>query len=77
MTEASIAGLLTKFIGMQKALAASATLLIRLCTLWFAVLLGGAVFFIYKNKLGGAHALEEVMDMAEESEEPGQEPSKV
>lgn len=62
LTEASIAALLTNILAMPKALAASATLLIRLCTLWFAVILGGAVLFIFNKQLGGAHALEEAIE---------------
>ncbi len=67
MTEASIAALLTNILAMPKALAASATLLIRFCTLWFAVILGGAILFIFNKQLGGVQALEETIDV-----EPGQ-----
>ncbi len=38
--EASIAGMLTLLVGMEASQAASATLLIRLATLWFGVFLG-------------------------------------
>ncbi len=60
LTEVSIAALLIKY--MPKAYAASATILIRLCTLWFAVILGGAVIFLFQEQLGGRKALDEVIE---------------
>lgn len=62
LTEASIAGLLTQVLHLSKAYAASATILIRLCTLWFAVLLGAAVILLFQKQLGGRQALEEVIE---------------
>jgi len=62
LTEASVAGLLVKVIHLPKAYAASATIIIRLCTLWFAVILGGAVIFLFQKQLGGRHALDEVIE---------------
>jgi len=66
LTEASITGLLIKIVGLSKAYAASATILIRLCTLWFAVLLGGAVFFLFQKQLGGSQAIEEALEAENE-----------
>lgn len=59
LTEVSIAVLLVEY--MPKAYAASATILIRLCTLWFAVLLGAAVIVLFQKQLGGRRALEELV----------------
>lgn len=60
LTEVSIAVLLVRY--MPKAYAASATILIRLCTLWFAVILGAAVIFLFQEQLGGRKALDEVIE---------------
>ena len=60
LTEITLAGLLLQFMG--EGFAASATLVIRLCTLWFAVLLGGVVFFCFRKTLGGAKALERAVE---------------
>ncbi len=43
-SEASIAGMLVLIVGLEPALAAAATLLIRLATLWFGVALGLATW---------------------------------
>jgi uncharacterized protein (TIRG00374 family) len=50
--EASIAGMLTLLGGMDPAIAASATLLIRLATLWFGVGLGLMVWGISPGLIG-------------------------
>lgn len=50
--EASIAGMLTLLAGIEPALAASATLLIRLATLWFSVLIGLSVWVFSPGLLG-------------------------
>jgi uncharacterized protein (TIRG00374 family) len=50
-TEASFAGLLV-LAGFSKALASSATVITRVCTLWFAVLLGLAALLVLKKRLG-------------------------
>jgi glycosyltransferase 2 family protein len=50
--EASIAGMLALLVGLNTPLAATATLLIRLATLWFGVLLGLLVWVISPNLIG-------------------------
>lgn len=53
-TEASLAGLLgSKVMGVftNTSTAIAATLLVRLCTLWFAVLVGGIAFLIVRRYL--------------------------
>jgi uncharacterized protein (TIRG00374 family) len=50
--EASIAGMLTLLGGIQTATSTSATLLIRLATLWFGVLLGLSVWLFSLDLLG-------------------------
>lgn len=50
--EASIAGMLALVLGLNATLAAAATLLIRLATLWFGVGLGLVVWFRYPFLLG-------------------------
>jgi len=47
VTEGSLAGLLV-IAGFSKALAGSATVITRLCTLWFAVAIGVFALFIFK-----------------------------
>ena len=49
-TEASLLGLLL-LRGIPKPLAVGSTLLVRLATLWFAVLLGGAIFLLNRKTL--------------------------
>lgn len=56
-TEASLTGLLIVTSNLSKAFAVSSTLLIRVCTLWFAVLLGSIV--LLKNKDAWKTASEE------------------
>jgi len=57
--EASIAGMLTLLVGIEPAVASSATLLIRLATLWFSVLLGLGVWAFSPRLLGlkSAHGI--------------------
>ncbi|NMB87639.1 MAG: flippase-like domain-containing protein [Chloroflexi bacterium] len=50
--EASIAGMLALVVGMDASMATTATLLIRLATLWFGVGLGLFVWSISKEMLG-------------------------
>ncbi|HVP21681.1 MAG TPA: flippase-like domain-containing protein, partial [Anaerolineaceae bacterium] len=50
--EASIAGMLVLIAGLEPALAAAATLLIRLATLWFGVTLGLVTWTISGDLLG-------------------------
>lgn len=50
--EASIAGMLTLAAGIEPATASAATLLIRLATLWFSVLIGLAVWSFSPGLLG-------------------------
>lgn len=52
--EVSIAGLLTLTLGQEPAVASAATLLIRLATLWFGVLLGLVVWGFSPDLLGFA-----------------------
>ena len=49
VTEGSFAGLLI-IAGFSKAIAGSATVLTRMCTLWFAVLIGIFALFIFKRR---------------------------
>lgn len=50
--EASIAGMLTLLVGMETSQAASATLLIRLATLWFGVFLGFVTWGLSRRLFG-------------------------
>ena len=49
ITEASLAGLLS-YLGIEKSLSIGISLVIRLCTLWFAVFIGIIAFFVFKIK---------------------------
>lgn len=49
--EASIGVMLERVVGLDRSLAGTATLLIRFCTLWFAVLLGMAVLVFFRQRL--------------------------
>jgi uncharacterized protein (TIRG00374 family) len=51
-SEASIAGMLILLVGLEPALAAAATLLIRLATLWFGVALGLVAWTISRDLFG-------------------------
>ena len=50
VAEGSFAGLLI-FAGVAREIAASATVVIRLATLWFGVLVGITTLFITKNRV--------------------------
>lgn len=70
VAEASYAGLLHQFgtfahlpAGEATAAAATASFLIRLCTLWFGVGLGAIALFIFSHRLGG---LGEAQDATEQ-----------
>ena len=52
--EVSLAGMLALIVGLPRELAASASLLIRFCTLWFGVTLGFIVLAFYHQQLFGA-----------------------
>jgi glycosyltransferase 2 family protein len=58
VSEGSLAGLLI-LSGTSNALAVSATLMIRLCTLWFATIIGLSIIFINRNKYRGKIILPE------------------
>lgn len=51
-SEASIAGMLTLLVGLEPGLATTATVLIRLATLWFGVLLGVLTWIFSPDLLG-------------------------
>jgi uncharacterized protein (TIRG00374 family) len=51
--EVSLAGMLVLIVGLPRARAASASLLIRFCTLWFGVTLGFIVVALYQKQLFG------------------------
>jgi uncharacterized protein (TIRG00374 family) len=48
--DASIGGLLVLVVGLSKELSVAATLLIRLCTLWFGVAIGLVALFAYRKR---------------------------
>ena len=43
--------MLQALVGLERGLAGTATLLIRFCTLWFAVSLGLAVLLVFRRRL--------------------------
>jgi uncharacterized protein (TIRG00374 family) len=51
-TEASMALLLQQIVGIARGASVAATLIVRLCTLWFAVLLGVIALMIFGAPLG-------------------------
>lgn len=53
--EVSLAGMLALIVGLPRELAASASLLIRFCTLWFGVTLGFIVVALYRQRLFKSH----------------------
>lgn len=55
--EGSLTGLLLLLVTREESLAVAATLLIRLFTLWFGVLLGAAVLLACRHRLLGARPL--------------------
>lgn len=52
LTEGGMTALLRYTAGASKGVAGAATLLIRLCTLWFAVLVGVAALLIFRRRVG-------------------------
>jgi glycosyltransferase 2 family protein len=46
-TEGSMTSLLQLLVGASATVAAAATLLVRVCTLWFAIVLGGIALFVF------------------------------
>ncbi|MBI1800266.1 MAG: flippase-like domain-containing protein [Chloroflexi bacterium] len=57
-SEASLGGLLVLLVGLPKDLSVLATLLIRLCTLWFGVTLGLVALFVFRKRFfGGAELM--------------------
>ena len=46
-TEGSMTSLAQALIGLNATVASAATLLVRACTLWFAIILGGIALFIF------------------------------
>jgi glycosyltransferase 2 family protein len=56
--EVSLAGMLALIVGLPRELAASASLLIRFCTLWFGVTLGFIVVALYRHRLFGTQRIE-------------------
>jgi uncharacterized protein (TIRG00374 family) len=48
-TEGSMTSLLQLLVGASAPIAAAATLLVRVCTLWFAIVLGGIALFIFER----------------------------
>jgi uncharacterized protein (TIRG00374 family) len=53
-TEGTIASLVQLLMGASATIAAGATLLVRICTLWFAIVLGGIALFIFGRLEGEA-----------------------
>jgi uncharacterized membrane protein YbhN (UPF0104 family) len=45
--------LLQLLVGASAVIAAAATLLVRVCTLWFAIVLGGIALFLFGRIEGG------------------------
>jgi len=56
--EVSLTGMLALIVGLPRELAASASLLIRFCTLWFGVTLGFIVLALYRHRLFGSQRME-------------------
>jgi uncharacterized protein (TIRG00374 family) len=51
--DASISGLLVLLSGLTRELSVAATLLVRLCTLWFGVAIGLVALFMYRKRFFG------------------------
>jgi uncharacterized protein (TIRG00374 family) len=60
--EASIGAMLGWVVGLDRALAGTATLLIRFCTLWFAVSLGLIVLVMFRRRLFPANGLRSIQE---------------
>jgi uncharacterized protein (TIRG00374 family) len=52
LTDGGMVGLLTYLGKVSKGVAAAATLLVRLCTLWFAVVVGVIALLIFRREVG-------------------------
>lgn len=52
LTEGGMTALLRYTAGATKAIAGAATLIIRLCTLWFAVIVGVAALLVFRRSVG-------------------------
>ncbi len=59
--DASIGGLLVLLVGLSKELSVAATLLIRLCTLWFGVAIGLVALFAYRRRFFSAEPEAQVL----------------
>jgi len=64
-TEGSLTGLL-RIVNVKEGPAVAATIMIRLCTLWFAVLVGAAALLVNRRRFEG---VEELLDSASEEHE--------
>jgi uncharacterized protein (TIRG00374 family) len=58
MSEASSAGLLVALVGASSGAAATATIIIRFCTLWFGVGLGVVALIWFRQRYSGTETLE-------------------
>ena len=74
ITEGSMTGLLMK-TAMPRFHAVASTLLFRLCTLWFGVMVGAVFVLIFQRKFGDA-PLPETMDLNPETDSPPRAKSK-
>jgi len=52
-------GLLQTVFGLPKDVAVPATVIIRLCTLWFATAIGFTILFAFRHRFGPVEDLEE------------------
>lgn len=62
--EGSLTGLLLLLVTSDESLAVAATLLIRLFTLWFGVLLGAMVLVVYRRRFWPAAVPQEMLDFS-------------
>jgi uncharacterized protein (TIRG00374 family) len=58
MSEASSAGLLVTLVGVSSGIAATATIIIRFCTLWFGVGLGVVALLWFRRRYSSSETLE-------------------
>lgn len=70
--EAVMTGMLQVLVGLSEDVAATATLLIRFFTLWFAVALGILTVIIWRKMLFGSRAQEADLHPAADSIKPGE-----
>lgn len=61
--EASIGGLLVLLVGLPKDVSVAATLLIRLCTLWFGVGIGLVALFAYRRRFFSGESEPQVVNL--------------